>query len=539
MNKKLTIEPKVRRLVNWVESINKGSIQVPQFQRDYVWDLNAIKDLFDSIKLGYPIGSILLWKPESESFDRSEELGGYLIPNPKDSEYWFILDGYQRLSTLYGCLTDPNKGATLKDMQLWKKKFNVYYDLKTEEFLVPRNDNQIEPYQVPLYSLIDTKAAFSFQSGLIENGLSHKDIETFMERYAELGSSLIDYEVPSITIDGGHIKEAVDIFSRVNSKGTDISPDWMISALTYNKNKDFRLGSLIDELIIELEKYSFHDISNIRDLILKCITHSFGKAYFDQSSRIEKLAERHDFIDVTRETMGSIKKAVEFLNYELLVLSGKQLPYIPQLIFITDFFNTIKSPTRRQIEDLKHWFWVTTYSNYFTIYTISKQREAYKQFKNYLTGMTDEIVYNDKPEIPFKTAEFPLKINAGSVRSNALTLFLINYFNDFKQNSDEFTGLNLSYLFSDVKSDKKAYYPASVVPVARRLNDRIPKFIKLDSIDDFTDYEQLFITKEMIELYNQDDSIKAKKRILLDRKRLIQNAEKQFVESMGIVYDET
>ena len=118
-------------------------------------------------------------------------------------------------------------------------------------------------------------------------------------------------------------------------------------------------------------------------------------------------------------------------------------------------------------------------------------------------------------------------------------MFLINYFNDFKQNSDEFTGLNLSYLFSDVKSDKKAYYPASVVPVARRLNDRIPKFIKLDSIDDFTDYEQLFITKEMIELYNQDDSIKAKKRILLDRKRLIQNAEKQFVESMGIVYDET
>lgn len=539
MNKKLTIEPKVRRLVNWIESINKGSIQVPQFQRDYVWDLNAIKDLFDSIRLGYPIGSILLWKPEKETFDRAEELGGYLIQDPKDSEYWYILDGYQRLSTLYGCLTDPNKGPTLKDKQLWKKKFNVYYDLKTEEFLVPRSDNLIEPYQVPLYSLVDTKAAFSFQSSLIQSGLCNEDIENFMERYAELGSSLIDYEVPSITIDGGHIKEAVDIFSRVNSKGTDISPDWMISALTYNKDKDFRLGSLIDELIMELEKFSFHDISNIRDLILKCITHSFGKAYFDQSSRVEQLAERSDFIDVTRATMVSIRKAVEFLNYELLVLSGKQLPYIPQLIFITDFFNTIQSPTSKQIDDLKRWFWVTTYSNYFTIYTISKQREAYKQFRSYLEGKTGEIVYNDKPEIPFKTAEFPLKINAGSVRSNALTLFLINHFNDFKPNNDEFTGVNLSYLFSDVKSDKKAYYPASVVPVARKLNDKIPKFIELDSIGDLASYERLFITREMVELYKQDDSLDTKKQILLERKALIQNAEKQFVESMGIIYDES
>ena len=98
MNEKLTIEPKVRRLVNWIESINKGSIQVPQFQRDYVWDLNAIKDLFDSIKLGYPIGSILLWKPAVESFDRSKEMGGFFINEPKESnEYWYILDGFQKV----------------------------------------------------------------------------------------------------------------------------------------------------------------------------------------------------------------------------------------------------------------------------------------------------------------------------------------------------------------------------------------------------------------------------------------------------------
>ncbi|WP_077285941.1 DUF262 domain-containing protein [Cognaticolwellia aestuarii] len=538
MNKKLTIEPKVRRLVNWIESINKGSIQVPQFQRDYVWDLNAIKDLFDSIKLGYPIGSILLWKPENETFDRSNEIGGYSIKEPKDSsEYWYILDGFQRLSTLYGCLTDPNKDNQIVDLSLRNKKFNIFYDLMTEEFLIPRSESMIEPYQVPLYSLIDTKAAFSFQTNLIKNNITEENVELYMERYADLGSSLIDYEVPSITIDGGHIKEAVDIFSRVNSKGTEISPDWMISALTYSKDSDFRLGSLIDELLLDLEEYNFHDISNGRDLILKCITHSFGKAYFDQSNRIEQLALRPDFIEVTRKTISSIKKAVEFLNKELLVLNGKQLPYVPQLIFITDFFNTLDTPSTKQINDLKRWFWVTTYSNYFTIYTISKQREAYKQFRDYLNSETDEIVFNDKPELSFKTAEFPIKINAGSVRSNALILFLLNYFNDFQSNNEEFTNLSLSYLFSDIKNDKRAFYPASVIPIANRTKKRIPKFIKLDEFDGFEKSDKFFVSEEMIVKYQLDTSDESKKEILEMRQRLIQKAERDFVESLGIEYD--
>lgn len=538
MNKKLTIEPKVRRLVNWIESINKGSIQVPQFQRDYVWDLNAIKDLFDSIKLGYPIGSILLWKPEYESFDRSNEIGGYVIKEPKDaSEYWYILDGFQRLSTLYGCLTDPKKDNQIIDLNLWKKKFNIYYDLMTEEFLIPRPGGIIEPYQVPLFSLIDTKAAFSFQTNLIKNNISEENVELFMERYADLGSSLIDYEIPSITIDGGHIKEAVDIFSRVNSKGTEISPDWMISALTYSKDSDFRLGSLIDELLLDLEEYNFHNISNGRDLILKCITHSFGKAYFDQSNRIEQLAMRTDFIDVTRNTIESIKKAVKFLNKELLVLNGKQLPYVPQLIFITDFFNTLEQPTAKQIDDLKRWFWITTYSNYFTIYTISKQREAYIQFRNYLKGNTNEIVFNDKPDIPFKTADFPIKVNAGSVRSNALILFLLNYYNEFQVNNEKFNDLSISYLFSDVKNEKRTFYPASVIPIANQNSKKIPKFIKLNEFEYFEGKDKIFISDEMISTFQSDSSDESKKKILEMRKALIQKAEKEFVESLGIEYE--
>ncbi|MFA0173234.1 hypothetical protein AB4424_24965, partial [Vibrio splendidus] len=95
-----------------------------------------------------------------------------------------------------------------------------------------------------------------------------------------------------------------------------------------------------------LEQYNFQNVPNPRDLILKCITHSFGKAYFDQSNNLTTLAKRKDFIEVAKKTINSIEKSAKFLYEELLVLDGKQLPYIPQLIFITDFFNTLDMPHR-------------------------------------------------------------------------------------------------------------------------------------------------------------------------------------------------
>jgi len=44
-----------------ISQLNK-TIYVPDFQREYAWDEQKIKKLFDSILSGYPIGSIVLWE---------------------------------------------------------------------------------------------------------------------------------------------------------------------------------------------------------------------------------------------------------------------------------------------------------------------------------------------------------------------------------------------------------------------------------------------------------------------------------------------
>ncbi len=66
MKEVITVRPDKSRLINILEDINKGRIKIPVFQRDYVWEEKQILELFDSMEKGYPIGSLLFWKPENE-----------------------------------------------------------------------------------------------------------------------------------------------------------------------------------------------------------------------------------------------------------------------------------------------------------------------------------------------------------------------------------------------------------------------------------------------------------------------------------------
>ena len=128
MSAKLKIETKVRRLIFYIEDIEKGLLQIPPFQRDKQWDNNTRKDLFDSLKNGYPIGSILLWKPKDSIFEKSlDKIGPYTVNIEGVSSFFYILDGFQRLSTLFGCMTDPNKTKLPIDKEEWRKEFFICY----------------------------------------------------------------------------------------------------------------------------------------------------------------------------------------------------------------------------------------------------------------------------------------------------------------------------------------------------------------------------------------------------------------------------
>ena len=530
MNGQIQVKPAVNRLIKFMTEIEDGKFKIPTFQRDFIWDKTDKIDLFDSISKEYPIGSIMLWQPNYE-FESNGKIGPYIIDNSNNKDFFYVLDGFQRLSTLFGCLTNPNKTKLKFDHTKLKKEFTVFYDLEEENFNMNTNGKKTN---IPVYLLIDTYAFLDYLDLLRIEVNDNDTSKTLIDRAKKLSSTLIDYQIPSIEIFGGSIKDAIDIFSRVNSKGITISQDWMLSALTSSEKDGFNLGEILGNLLLDLGEYNFGDVK--RDVLLQCIQNSFGKVYFDQ--KLEDLADRNDFKIVTYKTVESIKKSVKFLFEELGVIDRRLLPYNNQLIFLTYFFNKIDEPKESQKTKLKRWFWTSTYSNYFTIYSLSKIRLAFEQFRMFVENEDVNPVFYERTNQKFETADLPNTVSAKSVRSTALVLFLLNYSNDFRRIShNEINTLRILYLLRGNTSH------SSVIPMIEysnsRLNDfpienRKPRDISdLFKSEKFADISQrYFLNRTMFELFNHGEF----NQMLKERMNLIINAEKVFVESFGISY---
>jgi hypothetical protein len=535
MINKLNIEPRVRGLLSYMQEIENGIVQIPAFQRDYVWNRDDIKDLFDSIKNRYPIGSVLFWKPETTIGENKKIIGSYYIPKSNSKQPIYILDGFQRLSTLFGCLTNPFKTSLRRDEKNWKYLFKLYYDLEEETFVYLRPQSLNQPYQIPVYTLMNSSDFRQYARLEFEKIGSESKIEKYYDRADKLSRVFLEYQIASIDINNANIEEAVEIFSRVNSKGEEISFDWMANALSIKEG--FRFGDEIDNFLEEVKRYNFDKID--RNVIFRCIQSSFGKLYID-NSKIEELAKRSDFSTVTLQTLPKIREAIKYLFEELLVVDSKLLPYNIQLIFLMDFFKKFTNPTSEQKDQIKKWFWVTTYSNYFTIYSLANQRKAYEYFHMFLDGQVADPIYNDRPNLRFSVAEFPDKITMGSVRAKALTLFLLNYSQRFEHVSSEYIqGFKLLKLFSS-NNDPENFVP--VIQTTDRnqfLNFKllVPKPIDLSylfEMENLEEYENFFLQNEMKLKFTEVDR---EKKILERRKFLIQNAENKFVESLDLLYE--
>ncbi|WP_177169148.1 DUF262 domain-containing protein [Flavobacterium terrigena] len=414
-NNKINVKPEIDRLINILDYVKKGRLVVPEFQRDYIWDKKQRIDLFDSIKRGFPIGSLLFWNPESNEYDYNNKIGPYTLKN-SPNKYSYIIDGYQRITTLFSALINPEDESVQLQNKNNLQDYIVYYDLENQEFSQPTS-KKIEPYYIPLYYLVDTFMFLSFSDN-IKQFYDDETSTRYINRAKKLATILLDYSIAFVNINGGSIQDSVEIFSRINSKGSDMSPMWMLSALTYNDG--FKFSEEIENLKLKLVTYGFEDLKT--EIILQCVETATGKIYFDVKT--ESLAKRSDFKELCFKTFENILKAVDFLYYELNVLNYKLLPYNLQLIFITEFFKNKEQPSLEEKEALKKWFWQTSYSNYFSIYSLSKQRKAFVVFQEFSKGKISTPLFKANDE-KFTVSEFPKTIYYGSVRSKTLALFMI------------------------------------------------------------------------------------------------------------------
>ena len=97
-------EPQSRSFKELLHTIENGTLKIPQFQRDFVWTREKSAKLIDSILKGYPIGTFILWKTR-EQLRAVKNIGGVDLPPTPEGDYAEqVLDGQQRLTSLYAAV---------------------------------------------------------------------------------------------------------------------------------------------------------------------------------------------------------------------------------------------------------------------------------------------------------------------------------------------------------------------------------------------------------------------------------------------------
>src|SRR5664280_658563 len=90
-------------LSDLVKFIALGEIGLPDIQRPFVWKDAKVRDLFDSMYKGFPIGYLLLW--QNAASPDARPIG---IETKQKAPRLLIVDGQQRLTSLYAVIKGIN-----------------------------------------------------------------------------------------------------------------------------------------------------------------------------------------------------------------------------------------------------------------------------------------------------------------------------------------------------------------------------------------------------------------------------------------------
>lgn len=399
-----------------LDKVRNGQIAVPQFQRDFIWSSKQITEFFDSILRQYPIGSLILWMPETDKFKTLDNLEGIKVDTSDSTEY--VLDGRQRITTLLSTLYEGGNNSHNYFVNLEEDCHVIYWNRS----YLPTKFNWL-----CLSEALDSFALVGYLERLKNSNLTDSKKSEYATKAKEVNKTLMAYEISYTIVRGGNIEDAVEIFSRLNSKTTLISTDYMIQALAYNKDNEFLFANAISEIKQGLDKYGLGDIS--REVILKCVYNYTDKPFFDGKAE-DLLNKKNDLREITTNLKEDTKLAAKFLNEECGVVDSRLLPYIYQFVMLSLYFRYNRNLTQEQTKELKKWFFYTTYSSYFTSTSLGEIRTAYNLFLKYCKGEASiPVEYTNVISVP----ELPENWSLSSVRACAYILSLVD---KYRHNND-------------------------------------------------------------------------------------------------------
>lgn len=366
-------------LADLLNQARQGVLQLPDFQRGWVWDDDHIVSLLASVSRSFPIGAVMtLETGNSDVRFLPRLLEGVESPTAMTEPKYLLLDGQQRTTSLYLALRsglpvrtrdtrkneverryfadidaciDPDadrNDAILSlpaDRRRLSSRGEVLVDASTTEAQVRAGKAGLFPLDI----VLDQNATLDWQYAFLQAGDSmDKQLQVWKGFQEALISPFLHYSVPRIALDQKTSKEAVcQVFEKVNTGGVELTVFELLTATFAAEN--FRLRDdwerrqatwAEEPLLADLDATTF----------LQIVTLLWTRSRWEERTRDRVRGDRVPAVSAKRREMlslplsgyrrwadavtESLQRVVRFLQGER-IFRARDLPYSTQLVPLT------------------------------------------------------------------------------------------------------------------------------------------------------------------------------------------------------------
>lgn len=224
-----TVDYSVSKLIAEVES---GEVGLPEIQRPFVWKRSKVRDLFDSMYSGFPVGYLLFWANSGAAQTRSIGTEEKQRPVPR----LLVVDGQQRLTSLYAVI----RGVPVLDSEFREVKIQIAFRPRDALFAVANATTRRDPEFIDditkLWSQEQSRGRFvkGFIKRLRETREVTDDEEDHLEESIDRLYDVQSYPFTALELAADVDDERVaEVFVRINSKGVSLNQaDFILTLLS-------------------------------------------------------------------------------------------------------------------------------------------------------------------------------------------------------------------------------------------------------------------------------------------------------------------
>ena len=441
-----------RNLYEILKDVNSGKIQLPDFQRGWVWDDDRIKGIIASVAKSFPIGAVMLLETGNENIRfKTKPVEGVVGLNGTKPEM-LILDGQQRITSLYQAIitnrvvnTRNSKGYEIKRWYYINMVKALDTDSDLEEAIFSINENKIITENIGRDIILDLSTEenefknLMYPVSMVDNydewrtkfieywDYDRDKIKFWNEFEKKIIKGFNGYNLPVIVMKKENTKEAVcQVFEKVNTGGVSLTVFELLTASF--ASDEFDLKANWEDIKNKFKPYKILNNTSNTDIIQAITLYStFNKRLAAITSG---LTENIPSVSAKRKEMLNLTLS-EYLKYRDEIVEGfiksskilvenhifnsRDLPYSTQLVPMAAILAKLgdKIDNVGNKNKLMRWFWCGVFGELYG--SANETRYALDMIQ-----VTDWIENNaEEPKTIYDANFSPSRLNTLRTRNSA------------------------------------------------------------------------------------------------------------------------